>query len=126
MRLWATEKKFLWYGLSGYHYQAKLLCPLSREIAADRVRRFYLARRGVLSEPSADGHISFMRGKRPWCWFTPSETRQPQVVDIVLSQQSEVTSVDIDYHVTNRFGLLVAPCRFDSEIGSLRVELEKL
>jgi hypothetical protein len=125
MRLWTADKKFMWYGSSGYHYQVKLSCPQSREIAADRLRRFYLARRGVLSQTSADGHIRFSRGKRPWSWFMPSETRQPQIIDITLTRRSEATNVAIDYHVTNRFGVIIAPCMFDREIGSLRIELEK-
>ena len=55
----------------------------------------------------------------------PSETRQPQIIDVTLSQQAGVTTIAIDYHVTNHFGAVVAPCMFDCEIGSLRVELEK-
>ena len=115
----------MFYGSSGYHYQATLSCQHSREISADRVRSFYLARRGRLSETSADGHMIFTRGKRPWSWFMPSETRQPQIVDIILSQQAGATSIAVDYHVTNRLGLIVAPCMFDREIVSLRIELEK-
>jgi len=125
MRLWATDKRLMFYYFSGYHYHATLLCPLSRETAADRVRLFYSARRGVFGGLSVDGHLSFTRGKRPWSWFSKSETMQPQVVAIVLHQQAGTTNVDIDYHVTNRFGLLVAPCRFDDEIESLRGDLEK-
>jgi hypothetical protein len=125
MKLWATSKKFMFYGFSGYHYQARLLCPLDRKKVTDRLRQFYLAHRGVFRETTADGRISFTRGKKPWCWLCTSETMQPQVVDIVLSQHEGGTCVDIDFHVTNCFGLLVAPCRFDDEIKSLRGELEK-
>jgi hypothetical protein len=125
MRLWKADTKFMWHGFSGYHYQAKLTCLRTREVAADRVRRFYLAQRGVLNATSADGNFRFSRGKRPWSWFMPSETRQPQTIDITLSQQAAVTSIAIDYHVTNYFGLLVKPCMFDREIAQLREELEK-
>jgi hypothetical protein len=55
----------------------------------------------------------------------PSEARQPQTIDITLTWQAEVTSVAIEYHVTNLFGLLVKPCFFDGEIAKLRDELEK-
>ena len=125
MRLWTSDKLFMWYGTSGYHYQASLSCAQSREVVVERLRHFYSARRGVFSEPSADDRMSFSRGRRPWSWFMPSEARQPQVVDITLSVQEQTTNVAIDYHVTNRFGLLVAPCMFDREIAKLREELEK-
>lgn len=124
MKLWTADKKSMWYGASGWHYHASLSCPQSRDITAERLKRFYIARRGVLSEPAADGHIRFSRGKIPWSWLTRSETWQPQTVDITLSQEARVTNVAIHYHVTNRFGLVVAPCMFDREIQSLRVELE--
>jgi len=124
MRLWTPGKKFMWYGRSGY-YQASLSCAQSRKVVAARLRSFYSARRGVFSESSADDRMLFSRGRRPWSWFMPSETRQPQVVDITLSEQEQMTNVAIDYHVTNRLGLLTAPCMFDREIAKLREELEK-
>jgi hypothetical protein len=125
MKVWTADKKFMWYGTSGFHYQANFLCSRSRDVAAERVKAFYVARRGVFSEPSAEGHMRFSRGRRPWSWFMPSETSQPQVVDITLSPQAQATNVAIDYHVTSHFGLVVPPCMFDREIAKLREELEK-
>jgi len=124
MTLWTDDKKFMWYGRSGYHYRASLPCRQSSEVTAGRVKQFYLARRAFLTE-AADGHITFTRGKRPWSWFMPSETRQPQSIDVTLSHQAGVTTIAIDYHVTNRFGAVVAPCMFIREVHSLQAETEK-
>jgi hypothetical protein len=88
------------------------------------VTQFFVARRAEVQEQSAGTRIRFSRGKRPWSWFFVSETRQPQSIDVTLSGDSEATVVSIEYHVTNAFGAIVAPCMFTREIADLRAEME--
>jgi hypothetical protein len=86
---------------------------------------FFLSRRGRKTDLTHSGHVGFRRGKRPWSWFFISETRQPQSIDVRVSRDSEVTTVNIDYHVSNSFGFIVAPCMFAREVRDLRAEMER-
>jgi hypothetical protein len=114
----------MWYGRSGYAYRARLSCHRSIEAAAQTVTEFFVARRAEVREQSAGTRIRFSRGKRPWSWFSISETRQPQSIDVTLSGESETTVVSIEYHVTNAFGAILAPCMFTREVADLRAEME--
>src|SRR5215471_10947826 len=108
MARWTDNKRLMWYGWSGYDYRSTFTSCQPVEIALQTATQFFLSRRANRSEVSEKGHVRFTRGRKPWCWLSPLETRQPQSIDVRISRDLESTTVSVDYHVMNRFGLVVA------------------
>ena len=126
MAVWTDSKKFMWYGWSGYDYHVTFTTVQSLEAAMKAVTQFFLSRCASKTEVSDGGHLRFARGKRPWCWLSILETRQPQSIDVRIGRDLDTTTVSVDYHVMNRFGLIVAPCMFTREVTDLRAQMDRL
>lgn len=125
MALWTDDKRVMWYGWSGYDYRSTFTCRQPVEAAIRAVTQFFLSRRGEKTQLADSNHVRFTRGKRPWSWFSISETSQSQSIDVRVSRDAEVTTVSIDYHVTHSFGLIVAPSMLAREVSELRAEMER-